>query len=170
MLHLWHFFARAVATINTLAGYLAGIVIVACSAILVFEVAVRYWLEWPTDWEIELSIMLLIGATFMSAAFTQAARGHVGIEVLDSWLSPRANYWRNLLGDILSLAFCAFIAWKAWLFFHEAWADGKMSNTSWGPKLWPVYLSMAVGMSLLCLQLLIQIGEPHRHLHREDEE
>lgn len=166
----WRLFGRTVTATNTLAGYLAGVAIVVCSAILVFEVAVRYWLEWPTDWEIEFSIMLLIAATFMSAAFTQASRGHVGIEVLDSLLSARANRWRFLIGDLLSLAFCTFIAWKSWLFFHEAWADGKMSNTSWGPKVWPVYLTMALGMTLLSLQIFVQIGDKHLHLHREDEE
>lgn len=166
----WRLFGRIVEAIGAAAGYASGVLIVVCAGVLVFEVVVRYWLDWPTDWEIELSIMLLIGATFMSAAFTQAARGHVGIEVLDALLSPRANRWRYILGDLLSLAFCAFVAWKSWLFFHEAWADGKMSNTSWGPQLWPTYLSMALGMTLLSLQLLVQIGDAHLHTHREDEE
>jgi TRAP-type C4-dicarboxylate transport system permease small subunit len=167
---LWGRFGRAVTAINALAGYASGVLIVVCAGILVFEVAVRYWLDWPTDWEIEMSIMLLIGATFMSAAFTQASRGHVGIEVLDVLMSSRANRYRYMLGDLLSLLFCIFIAWKSWQFFHEAWSDGKMSNTSWGPKLWPAYLSMALGMSLLSLQLLVQIGDQHLHQHREDEE
>lgn len=157
----WVLFARGVTACNMLLGYLSGFVIVACSAVLVFEVAVRYWLGWPTDWEIELSIMLLIAATFLSAAYTQARRGHVGIEVLDAVLSQRANRWRFLIGDALSLAFCAFIAWKSWLFFHEAWADGRMSNTAWAPPLWPPFLCMAVGMTLLALQFVVQMGEQH---------
>jgi TRAP-type C4-dicarboxylate transport system permease small subunit len=166
----WKAFSRSITWLNTLAGYLSGVAIVVCAAILVYEVAVRYWLSWPTDWEIELAVILLIVATFMSAAFTQISRGHVGIEVLDSLMSARANYWRYLLGDLLSMAFCAFIAWKSWLFFHEAWVDGKMSNTVWGPKLWPAYFFMALGMSLLALQMLAQIGDQHLHAHREDEE
>ena len=170
MRKLWAGFSRVVTAINTLTGYLSGVLIVICSGILVFEVVVRYWLGWPTDWEIEMSIMLLIAATFLSAAFTQASRGHVGIEVLDTLLSERANRWRNTLGDILSMAFCAFIAWHAWHFFYEAWTDGKMSNTAWGPKLWPPYLCMAVGMSMLAIQMLVQLGDQHLHLHREDEE
>lgn len=170
MRSFWPQFGRAVNAVGALAGYASGVVIVVCAGVLVFEVVVRYWLDWPTDWEIEMSIMLLIGATFMSAAFTQASRGHVGIEVLDVLLSPRANRYRYMLGDLLSLFFCAFIAWKSWQFFHEAWSDGKMSNTSWGPKLWPTYLSMALGMTLLSLQLLVQIGDQNLHEHREDEE
>lgn len=166
----WAAFSRGITWVSTVAGYLSGVLIVACTAILVFEVAVRYWLAWPTDWEIELTIMLLIVATFFGAAFTQISRGHVGIEVLDALLSARANRVRYVVGDLLSLLFCVFIAWKSWLFFHEAWSDGRMSNTAWSPKLWPAYMSMAVGMTMLSLQLIVQIGDRHLHTHREDEE
>jgi TRAP-type C4-dicarboxylate transport system permease small subunit len=155
----WRHFARAVKGFNVLTGYLSAIIIVITSLIVVYGVAMRYAFETPLDWGLEMSVFLLIIATFMSAAYTQLVRGHVTIEVLEHLLSARANRWRYLIGDILSLVFCVFVAWNAWSFFHEAFEDGRVTDSTWGPRLWIPYVFMAIGLTALSLQLIVQIGD-----------
>jgi len=166
---VWRLFAQTVKGFNVLTGYLSAIIVVITSLIVCYGVFMRYFMDTPIDWGLELSIFLLIIATFMSAAYTQMQRGHVTIEVLEHMLSPGANRWRYLLGDVLSLVFCAFLAWNAWHFFVEAFQDGRVTDSTWGPKLWVPYLFMAIGSTALSLQLVVQIvdalvgwkGRPH---------
>jgi TRAP-type C4-dicarboxylate transport system permease small subunit len=113
-------------------------------------------LKSATDWQDEASVFLLVGATFLCGAYVQSYRGHIGIEALSSILPPSVNRVRMMLVDVLTLAFCAFFAWKSWTLFHEAWVDNQTSSSSWAPPLSIPYGLMAAGMTLLSLQVLLQ--------------
>ena len=147
----------ALAALNTGLGYVAALLLVLAAAGITAGIVIRTTTGIPTDWEIPLSVLALIAATFLSAGYTQLKRGHVSIEVLEHVLSVRANRWRFLIGDLLSLAFCAFVAWNAWQLTHHAWIEGHRLDGAFDPRLWPVYALMAFGMTTLSLQLFVQL-------------
>ena len=150
---------RAMRLLNRVILAVGGLCLVSACLVLTHSVVVRYLLKQPTDWQDEMAVFLIIGATFLSAAGVQAKRGHVAIEALTGLLSPAVNRIRLLLADVISLTFCLFFAWKSWSLDHEAWTDGQVSQSTWGPPLWIPYTLMAAGMSLLCLQFALQIAE-----------
>lgn len=148
---------RILAWINRAVVIASSVALIIASVVLTYSVASRYFLHLSTDWQDELSVFLIVGSVFMSAAAVQARRGHVAIEAFVGLLSPQANRIRQLLVDIASFVFCAFFAWKSCVLLAEAVTENYHSESTWAPPLWIPYSLMTVGMVLLSLQLLLQI-------------
>ena len=149
--------ARALVWINRGVMVLGMIALIAAALILTSSVVTRYFLHASTDWQDEAAQFCLVGATFLCSAFVQAIRGHVGIEAVSSILPAGVNRVRIALVDLGCFAFCVFFAWKSCTLFHEAWAEGETTSSSWAPPLWIPYSLMAAGMILLCVQLAVQV-------------
>ena len=145
---------------NRVIVILAGIALIAACLILSYSVLGRALFKSPNYWQDEAAVFLLVGATFMTAAYVQQNRGHIGIEAFVGLLSPLANKVRLWLVDVATFLFCAFFTWKSFTLAHEAYVDGQVSNSMWSPPLAIPYVLMALGMTLLCLQILLQIIIP----------
>ena len=143
--------------VNAIVFSVSMLALLVASAILTGGVLLRYFFKVPTDWQDEASVFLIVGAVFLSGAYVQSYRGHVGIEALASVLPPRVNRIRRWACDVVSGLFCTFYGWKSWTLFHEAWSEGQTTSSAWAPPLWIPYGLMAAGMTLLALQLALQV-------------
>ena len=147
---------RLLDLLNRAIVVLSSIALVVASAVLTYSVVLRYFSPEPTDWQDEFSVFMLVGVAFGASAWVQSQRGHIGIEALKAILPPRIDRWRQVLVDVLSTLFCAFFAWKSWTLFHEAWVDKMTTSSTFAPPLTIPYGLMALGMSLLVVELLLQ--------------
>lgn len=152
---------RVMNALNTILAVFSAVAIGLAGIVLTWEVFGRHIWGFPSDWQDEFAVFLLIGATFASAAWTQARRGHVGIEALAAILPPGINRVRRLLADLFTLIFTGFFTWKTWQLLNEAIEEGTTSSSSWAPPLWIPYAAMTIGMALLTMQLALQVlGAP----------
>ena len=136
----------------------AMLALVLTSMVLTWSVFTRYLFKSATDWQDEASVFMLVGAMFMCTGYVQSLRGHVGIEALATLLPAGVNRVRMVLVDLASTLFCCFFAWKSWTLWFEAWSEGQTTSSSFAPPLWIPYGLMALGMSLLALQLWLQLA------------
>jgi C4-dicarboxylate transporter, DctM subunit len=151
--------ARVIETINETVFSISALALVAAALVLTYGVVTGHLTGQNLVWQDEVTIFLLAGATFLSAAAVQARRGHIGIDVLDHTLPPSVNNARKAIVDFLVLAFVLLFAWKSGALLHEAIAEGQTSHSAWGPPLWIPYLCLTIGMALLALQVALQVGQ-----------
>ena len=147
---------RALRAVNRAVTIVGMVALVVASLVLTYSVFSRYVFKAATDWQDEVAVFCIVGAVFLAAGWVQAQRGHVGIEAIASILPARFDRLRRLAVDVMSLAFCAFFAWKSWTLFHEAWRDHMTTSSTFSPPLTIPYGLMASGMTLLVLQLALQ--------------
>ena len=76
---------------NTFLVVMAAIALVAACVVLSYSVLMRALFHSPNYWQDEAAVFLLVGATFMTAAYVQQQRGHIGIEAFVGLLSPLVN-------------------------------------------------------------------------------
>ena len=105
------------------------VALLAASLVLTYSVVVALLpARRSTDWQDEMAVFLLVGATFLCGACVQSMRGHIGIEAVGgAAAAARRTLAPGRWSTCVSLAFCVFFAWKSWTLLHEAWVDGQTS-------------------------------------------
>src|SRR2546425_13077851 len=98
---------RALALCNGVIVVFAALALIAACVILSYSVLGRALFHSANYWQDEAAVFLLVGATFLTAAYVQSERGHVGIEAFVGLLSRRANRIRLWLGGAAIRMFCA---------------------------------------------------------------
>ena len=94
---------RGLAACNNIIVVIAAIAMIAACAILSYSVVGRALFQSPNYWQDEAAVFLLVGATFMTSAYVQQQRGHIGIEAFVGLLSPFANRVRLWLVDVATV-------------------------------------------------------------------
>jgi TRAP-type C4-dicarboxylate transport system permease small subunit len=120
-------------------------------------VFVRAVLGQSSIWQTEFVTFSLVAATFIGAPYILLTRGHVAVDVLPLMSGPRQRRTLHLLGSVVALVFCGFFLYAAVPWWHEAWVKDLTTPSIWRARLWIPYLSVPVGLTLLCLQFLAEI-------------
>ena len=145
-------FGRLIYLISEISGYGSVLAIIGALLIITYEVAARYIFTWPTVWEIEAAVFLLIFATFVGSSYALKYDGHISMDMVIVRLKPKPRAILELITAIVSFAFCALVSVRGWEMWWEAFSEGWMSDSLWGPPLWIPYIFLPVGFTCMCLQ------------------
>jgi TRAP-type C4-dicarboxylate transport system permease small subunit len=150
-------FSRVMDQVSRLSGAIAMLLLLAAVLVVCEMIVVRYILNASTIWQTEFVIYSLMAATFLGSPYVLLYRGHVGVDLVPNLAGPRVRFWLELVGGLVSLAFCAVLAWAGWIFLHEALVGGWTTDTVWALPLWIPLLPLPLGIGLLCLQYVSEL-------------
>jgi TRAP-type C4-dicarboxylate transport system permease small subunit len=150
-------YVRIVSAISWAAGMLAVAFLASSVLVICQMVFVRYLLGQSTIWQTEYAIYSIVAATFIGSAYVLMLKGHVNVDLLPMALPPGPRLVLNAISGVLSLAFCALLAYSGWTYFYEAWAEGWRTASVWRLPLWIPLLPLPLGIALLCLQYIAEL-------------
>lgn len=138
-------------------GVLAAGLILLSIGVICQMVFVRAVLGQSSIWQTEFVTFALVAATFIGAPYILLTRGHVAVDVLPLMVATPMRRKLHFLGHAVALVFCGFFLYAAVPWWWEAFATGQTTPSMWRARLWIPYLSVPVGLGLLCLQFLADI-------------
>ncbi|HEY5130456.1 MAG TPA: TRAP transporter small permease subunit, partial [Bradyrhizobium sp.] len=94
-------FVRVLDALDRVLVSACALATIAAGLVLTYSIAVRYVLHSSTDWQDEMAVFLLVGATFLSAPYVQSMRGHIAIEAIEGFLPERIERVREIASDII---------------------------------------------------------------------
>lgn len=158
------FLFRWIDGISELTGYLSGFAILLAALVVFEQVVLRYILQWPSIWQNELGLYLLMFSAFVGGAYGLKHGAHVGVDLIVIRLPKKAQLILKIIVSVLCLLLIVVVGWKAWEMWWEATVNDWHSETLWGPPLTYPYFILPLGMTLIALQYIVIISETVQEL------
>jgi TRAP-type C4-dicarboxylate transport system permease small subunit len=140
--------------VSTLSLWLAGIGLVAMTAMVAWQVFCRYVLNDSPSWTEPGAVMLMSWFIFLGAAVGVRENYHLGFDVLLYLLPKGGKKWLRMISDLVAFAFGIGMVWYG----------SQLVALTWGTTLpalsisggWD-YVPLVVGGALICLFSLERI-------------
>lgn len=133
---------------------LAGVLLISCWLSICLEVVMRYFLNRPQVWVVEISEYTLAWVTFLGAAWLLKEEGHVKIDILLNQLSPRMQSLLNIITSSLCVMIWLILTWYSGQVIWHFFEDGLVTQTTLELPRAPIYAIVPIGSFLLFVQFL----------------
>ena len=152
-------FIHVINRINGLVGVTISYLVIAHIAVIVWGVLLRYVFESPLLWPDEMSLFLFGAYAILGGGYTLLQGEHVKVDILHRHLSKRGVAILDLITFPLFLIFCGVLLWKGTKLAWISVIGLERSWSVWGPPVWPIKLTLAIGAFLIVIQGLAKFSQ-----------
>lgn len=131
----------------------------------------------PTLWTLEMAQFLMVGYFILGGPYAMQMGANVRMDLFYGEFSPRRKAWTDCFTVLFLLVYLAILLWggiESTIYSFQY--GGERSPSAWRPYLWPIKVTMCIGIGLILLQalselakdiLFLKTGEPVRHQDQE---
>ena len=114
----------------------------------------RYLFNSPTVWVMEVSIYVVIVATFISFAYVLLEKGHVKVDFVTTHLSGRTAILLEIATSLFSILYCVVMGWEGFKMAFKSFQFGELSPTILRVPVWIPQFFIPFGSALLTFQFI----------------
>ena len=140
--------------ITNIVGVIAGILILACGLMIVYEVICRSVFNAPTEWVMELATYCVTIAGFLGMGVAYAGRKHIQVDILLSKLSEKTKVYLGVITTLAGAFYALIFFWQGLNMVTISFTMNNLAATTLSTPLWIPQSSMPIGMLLLFLHLV----------------
>jgi TRAP-type C4-dicarboxylate transport system permease small subunit len=148
---------RALRALELLAMGVTAAGLFTIMAVIVADVAARYFFRSPLPWSFDLiSLYLTPAIFFLALSDTLQREHHVNVDIVFGLVGPRVAHALRFAGSALAIVVFLGVTWVAAI---HAWEAYRSSAVTSGIIQWPTWVSSAfvvAGAGLLLLRLVFR--------------
>jgi TRAP-type C4-dicarboxylate transport system permease small subunit len=146
----------AVDRLGTVAMAVSALAVALMAALVTVEVLARSFASVSTLVADEMAGYLLVVLAFFGLAESLRAGVFIRVEFIDRWLRADARRRLEAVLLVVALAYTILLAWEFWRLVMQSYRFGSTSLQVSRTPLWIPQTCMAVGASILVLQLVVE--------------
>ena len=128
--------------------------------VVMYEVVKRYLFNNPTNWVYDMTWMLCGTYVFLGFAHGWHTGIHVKADIIYNMLGAVGKFVFDMVSYVLFFfPTMTLLCWSCWQYFWKSFVQKDTSiGTIWGPILWPMKLILAISMTMLALQGIVEFA------------
>lgn len=125
--------------------------------ICVADVTGTNFFGWPVPGTLEITESTMVLIVFGALAYTQERRGHIRVELLHGYMSPRVKSFMDAVTHVLAFVFFALLGWQSISELTYSWEIREATMGTIRFPLYPARLLLTAGTGLLIAQLALDV-------------
>lgn len=157
---------RALVTVEYVLVAGSVLIILFVMAFVSAEVVMRYAANAPIPGHLELAELTVPPIVFLALSYTQATRGHVGMDLLIEALAPGAQRIAQMVVLLVSIFICSILASFSFRNAVQLWLLDDVTMSPPYFKTWPSAATIPIGYALISLRMYVQflhLYDPDRY-------